>query len=189
MNKVSLLVFGAMGAAIVGWLAVQEHDDTPRPVRSAPSASTSAAAAAPEEMALDLDAGLADADLAVEIEGESDAGGTMPDGSKVPSLEDAPKSVRFGVVLVQYVGAQGAKKAQRGKAEAQKLAAELATMAKSDFEAAVKKGDAGSTAEAGRMFRGILEPAPEYVLFSLAKGQVSDPVDTPRGFWIVKRIE
>ena len=75
------------------------------------------------------------------------------------------------------------------KSKAEKLAAELAITAKSDFEAAVKKGDAGSTDDAGRMFRGILEPAPEYMLFSLQKGQVSDPVDTPRGFWIVKRIE
>jgi hypothetical protein len=39
------------------------------------------------------------------------------------------------------------------------------------------------------MFRGILEPAPEYVLFMLEKDQVSDPVDTPRGLWIVKRLE
>ncbi len=35
----------------------------------------------------------------------------------------------------------------------------------------------------------MLEPAPEYVLFSLPKDGVSDPVDTPRGFWIVHRIE
>jgi parvulin-like peptidyl-prolyl isomerase len=190
MNKVSLLVFGAVGAAIVGWLAVQEHDDTPRPLRTAGSASASAAASsAPPEIALDLDAGFAEANLAGNIEGESDAGGTMPDGSEVPSLDDAPKSLRFGVVLVQYLGAQGAKKAQRNKAEAKKLATGLAAAAQDDFKAAVKKGDPGSTVDAGRMFRGILEPAPEYVLFSLEKGQVSEPVDTARGFWIVKRIE
>jgi hypothetical protein len=27
------------------------------------------------------------------------------------------------------------------------------------------------------------------VLFSLATGAVSDPVETPRGFWIMQRIE
>ena len=37
--------------------------------------------------------------------------------------------------------------------------------------------------------RGVLESAPEYVLFSLPKGGVSEPVDTPRGYWIVQRIE
>ena len=42
---------------------------------------------------------------------------------------------------------------------------------------------------AGRMPRGMLEPAPEFVLFSLPKDGVSDPVDTPRGYWIVRRIE
>ena len=41
----------------------------------------------------------------------------------------------------------------------------------------------------GKISRGFLEPAPEFVLFSLAKDGVSDPVDTPRGFWIVKRNE
>jgi hypothetical protein len=35
----------------------------------------------------------------------------------------------------------------------------------------------------------MLEPAPEFVLFSLPKDGVSAPVDTPRGFWIVHRIE
>jgi hypothetical protein len=36
---------------------------------------------------------------------------------------------------------------------------------------------------------GILEPAPEYVLFTLGVGAVGGPVDTPRGYWIVKRLE
>ena len=37
--------------------------------------------------------------------------------------------------------------------------------------------------------RGNLEPGPDFVLFSLAKGATSDPVDSPRGFLIFKRIE
>jgi parvulin-like peptidyl-prolyl isomerase len=43
--------------------------------------------------------------------------------------------------------------------------------------------------DAGRIPRGVLEPAAEYALFTLSPGAVSDPVETPRGFWIVKRIE
>jgi hypothetical protein len=120
----------------------------------------------------------------------ADAGGALSDGKAVPDLEsEAPKSVVFGVALVGYAGAQGAPPGARSRAEAEKLAGELARLAKDDFKAAVDKGDPGSATNVGRMFRGVLEPAPEYVLFKLGKGDVSEPIDTPRGFWIVKRIE
>jgi len=34
----------------------------------------------------------------------------------------------------------------------------------------------------------VLEPSVEYAVFRLKKGEVSDvPIDTPRGFWVVKR--
>jgi hypothetical protein len=120
-----------------------------------------------------------------------DAGGTLlPSGEPAPGLPaEAPKSVVFGVVLVSYRGAQGALKDARTRDEALALADELATLAQTDFAAAVGRGDQGSLENAGSLPRGVLEPAPEYVLFSLDKGAVSEPVDTPRGFWIVKRIE
>ena len=51
------------------------------------------------------------------------------------------------------------------------------------------RGDSGSIEDLGRVPRGVLEPAPEYVLFTMPAGAVSDPVDTPRGYWIVKRID
>jgi len=122
--------------------------------------------------------------------GASDAGTTLPDGTVPPALTaTAPKSVVFGVILVQYKGAQGAPANARSREEALKLANQIAADAKTDFKAAVAKGDKGSMDNAGRMPRGMLEPAPEYVLFSLPKDGVSEPVDTPRGFWIVKRIE
>ncbi len=95
----------------------------------------------------------------------------------------------FGVILVAYEGAVGAPKGARSRAVALSLAMRLATEAKRDFKAAVAKGDPGSIENAGRMPRGLLEPVPEYVLFSLPKDGVSDPVDTPRGFWIVHRLE
>jgi hypothetical protein len=122
------------------------------------------------------------------------AGGTMFDGSPVPMLPmDAPRSVRFGVVLVSYDGAQPSpsanRQAARQKADARALAVKLVGTAKQDFHAAVQQGDAGSSDDIGRVKLGILEPAPEYVLFTLPIDGVGGPVDTPRGYWIVKRLE
>jgi hypothetical protein len=122
---------------------------------------------------------------------QKDAGGTLLlSGEAPPGLAaEAPKSVVFGVVLVTYRGAQGAPTTARSRDEALKLVKELGELAKTDFKAAVGKGDKGSMDNAGRLPRGVLEPAPEYVLFSLPKGGVSEPVDTPRGYWIVQRVE
>ena len=38
------------------------------------------------------------------------------------------------------------------------------------------------------MDRGTLEPAIEYQLFMLEKGEVANqPIDTPKGYWIARR--
>jgi parvulin-like peptidyl-prolyl isomerase len=118
-----------------------------------------------------------------------DAFDTLPDGRRVPELPaSAPKEVSFGVVVVTYQGAQSAPKDARSKADAKKKAEELIAEAKHDFAAAVARGDQGSTADAGRVPRDVLEPAVEYGLFTLQKGDVSpEPIDTPRGYWIVRR--
>ena len=123
-------------------------------------------------------------------DGGTGAGRKLLSGEEPPPLgPDAPKSVVFGVILVHYKGAQGAPANARSKDEALALAKTLAAEAAQDFKAALAKGDKGSMENAGRIPRGVLEPAPEYVLFSLAKGAVSEPVDTPRGFWVVQRVE
>jgi hypothetical protein len=101
----------------------------------------------------------------------------------------SPKTVRFGVILVQYRGAELAPPNARPKQEAIVLARTLAEGAGTDFKAQVRLGDPGSMDDAGRIPRGVLEPAVEYALFMLPKGGVSAPIDTPRGFWIVRRIE
>lgn len=117
-------------------------------------------------------------------------GTRLADGTPVPPLpEISPKTVKFGVVLVTYRGAQDAPKTARPKADAFVLAKKLAIDAKADFAAAVAQGDSGSVKDLGRVPRGVLEPAPEYALFTMKTGSVSDPIDTPRGFWIVKRTE
>ena len=107
--------------------------------------------------------------------------------SKLPS--DAPSSVVFGVVLVQYRGAQGATATARDRSTALALANDIAAIAKTDFAAAVAKGDPGSAENLGRIPQGIIESAPEAVLFGLKAGQTGGPVDTPRGYWIVRRVE
>jgi hypothetical protein len=138
--------------------------------------------------ALDLDASFEP--IAPREVRDGGAGFTMTDGTPVPPLPaGSPRVVRFGVVLVTYAGAEDAPKNARSKRDAHDLAEKLAAQAKSDFHAAVRRGDEGSLDDVGSMRRGVIEPAPEYVLFSLPVAEVSDPVDTPRGYWIVKRIE
>ncbi len=109
----------------------------------------------------------------------------------VPNLPDsAPKHVTFGVVLFAYAGAQGAGTGAPSKPAALERAQALMSQATTDFGEAVKKGDSGSVANAGRISRGILEPTLEYVLFTLKKGDVfPEPLDTPRGYWILRRID
>jgi hypothetical protein len=110
------------------------------------------------------------------------------DPSSAPLPAGAPKVVSFGVVLVAYKGAQGASAGARSKDEALRVAEDAASKAKTDFAAAVKLGDLGFD-DAGEMPRGVLEPAAEAALFNLAPGEVSAPVDSPRGYYVFKRIE
>ncbi len=121
-------------------------------------------------------------------------GATLFDGSAVPPLPmNAPRQVRFGVVLVSYEGAQpsptSSRVSSRSKGDARALAEKLFAAAQQDFHGAVQQGDAGSSDDVGRVKLGILEAAPEYVLFTLPIDGVGGPIDTPRGFWIVKRLE
>jgi hypothetical protein len=155
----------------------------PRPAKASMAEPAGTAASTPAPVA-SQDAGPSEQDA-----GAGAAFSTLPDGSPVPKLPDsAPKRVSFGVVLFQYRGAQHAGPDARSKPEALKLARETVPLAQRDFAEAVKNGDRGSTADAGSLPRGILEPAPEYVLFTLAPGAVyPEPVDTPRGYWLVRR--
>jgi hypothetical protein len=107
--------------------------------------------------------------------------GAMPTG--------APRAVRLGVVLVQWAGAEGAPGSARAKPDALKRALELAEQAKTDWKAAVKAGDSGSSEDIGRIPRGVLERTTEVAVFSLDKDGVSEPLETPRGYWVVRRVE
>lgn len=162
----------------------------------APIASASASASAAPIGSLAAPLGSAAIASAVETalspeEGSNDGFDVLPDGKKAPPLPDtAPQSVTFGVVQFGYDGAQFANKGSRSKEQAREKARSVVELAQKDFEAAVSKGDRGSRSNVGRMHRGILEPAVEYVLFTLPKATVyGEPIDTPRGYWIIRRID
>ncbi len=184
MKKVALLVFVGFWMIVLGWLSLLGKGDEP-PLPPPPAADAAVAAAD-----ADVDAGSEEpADAAVDA--DVGDGGAMVfglDGGKF-ELGDAPKAITIGVILVQYKGAQGASRKARSKEAARKLASEIAEKAKEDFEAAVKLGDRGSVAKGGKIYRNILRPRLEYTVFSMEKGAVSGPVNTPRGFWIIRRIK
>lgn len=152
-------------------------------VAPAPSASASVPAASSAAPAPSGSAGEEEpATALLPAEDTGDGGRPLPAG--------APASVSFGVVLFTYQGVQFAPAGARSKQEALEKAKSIIEDAKKDFPEAVKKGDRGSTADAGRIPRGVLEPDIELVLFSLDKGAVHpEPLDTPRGYWVVRRVE
>jgi hypothetical protein len=122
--------------------------------------------------------------------GETGPGSHLPDGRPVPPLpEGTPRQVRIGVVIVAFSGAQGTTPGSRSKTDALEIATKLAADAKSDFHAAVLRGDSGSADDVGHIPRGVLELGTEYVVFTMPVGTVSDLLETPRGYWIVKRLD
>jgi hypothetical protein len=208
MQRWATTLVGLAVVVLAVWMVARSYR-APTPIGHDPNAHSSLEAGADEAnapMFALADGGVsAEGDAARLLLSDLVAGGTdrrvdggigvaLPDGTPVPPLPfSAPREVRFGVVLVSYSGAQpsagGGKPASRSRAEARALAAKLLVTSQQDFHAAVQQGDAGSSDDVGRVRRGVLEPAPEYVLFTLAVDSVAGPVDTPRGFWIVKRLE
>jgi parvulin-like peptidyl-prolyl isomerase len=192
MQRTTTVIVGlsfVLAIALLGTLARSPAEKTTKTAPSAAAPVVSAASAAP---VVEAPPAMSAAELQLPEDVPNPSGfDQLPDGSKAPPLPDsAPQTVRFGVVLVNYRGAQFAGVDSRDKAEAQKRALAVIADAKKDFAAAASKGDRGSTADAGRIPRGILEPAVEYALFMLPKGEVyPQPIDTPRGFWVIRRID
>lgn len=183
VQRWSSILVGAAVVAVVGWLTLEQ-----RPRRRAEvdgAAPTAPATGAPAEAA----SGAAPSAPAVETEGGAELAlpSLFGDGGSLPS--GAPRTVHLGVVLVQFAGAEGASSSARAKRDAFEEAEKLAALAKTDFKKAVKDGDTGSSEDIGRIPRGVLDPRTEVTVFSLAPGAVSDVLETPKGYWIVKRIE
>ncbi len=187
-----------LGVGVLALCVALAFFATPKQKSVAPAPSSSAdesSSAATTSAALDggsLDLGAVTlGDQATDRTNGTGPGYKMIDGSPVPALsESAPRTVEFGVVMIAYAGAESAPKNARSKADALRARQKArGPTPRPISKAPCKRGDNGSADNLGAMQRGVLEPAPEYVLFSLPVGGVSDVVDTPRGFWIVRRIE
>jgi len=109
-------------------------------------------------------------------------------GDAAPLASGAPRQVIFGVALIWYRGAQSAPVDARSKEDATKLATSIAEQAKKDFAGALERADSGFE-NAGSIQQSVLEAPAEAVLFSLGVGEVGGPVDSPRGFYVFRRIE
>ena len=190
MQRWASILLGLCVVVLAAWVTFK---DVGRPKKEGAQLMFDAAGVIPSLPPFGIDAGDLLADLPPYSGPETRDGGVgnrMPDGTPVPPLPPgAPRVVVFGVVLVQYKDAEGALPTMRSKHDALDLAIKLAGDARGDFHGAVRRGDDGSSDNVGRIQRGILELAVEYFLFTLPVGQVSDPIDTPRGYWIVKRLE
>ncbi len=161
-----------------------------------PRADAGDAAAAAGPLDGSADAALEAATLApAEVAAEADHVLDVPSAEEADASPAfvlparAPKSVHCGVILVTFAGAQGAAANARSREDAIALADKLAAEARTNFKAAAGHGDSGSADDIGRIPRGVLEKNLEFALFTLPAGGVSDPVETPRGFWIAKRLE
>jgi len=189
MHRWTSLAFGLLFVAAVVGIVLASR--LPEPQLAVASASAPASSPPPvsSETPVAVDAGAPD-----EVESASarkSAFRTLPDGGPVPKLaESAPQSIELGIVLFQYRGAQNASSDSRTRDEAKRKAEQLIELAKEDFDEAVKLGDPGSLASAGTIPRNVLEPVVEYTVFNLEPGALhTEPLDTPRGFWIVRRLK
>lgn len=185
MQRWASILIGVAVIGLIGWMTVEQTVNPKRETKTTKSDGEPDASAPPS------DAGApereVESDASTTLIGELSAGTVDGGPSSLPT--GAPKQVKIGVVLVQWRGAEGALTSTRSKADALARAQQIATDAKGDFRRAVTQGDPGSSEDIGRIPRGVLDPRTEAAVFSLASKEVSDVLETPRGYWIVKRID
>ena len=125
-----------------------------------------------------------------------DLSGLEVDPSRaVVSPEPRPDRVAVSHVLIAYTGAQGAGVHNRmSRLQARKRADHLLTVARArnqDFTALSRRfsddSASGANGDLGVVMPGQLHPALEKAVFQLDLGQVSDVVESPRGFHILMR--
>jgi len=106
-----------------------------------------------------------------------------------------PEEIGASHILISYKGAERSE-ATRSKEEARALAEEVLAKARedgADFAALARQYSDGPTAQnggdLGTFGRGKMAPAFEEAAFKLEVGQISDIVETPFGFHIIKRTK
>ncbi|MGH7436314.1 MAG: peptidylprolyl isomerase [Polyangiaceae bacterium] len=120
-----------------------------------------------------------------------------PEAAPAASASPAPDTIIAQHILVAYKTAKRAPKGvTRSKADAKARAAEALAKIKAgtSFEDAVKEysDDAGSAdrlGSVGKFHRADMDPAFSDAAFALRPGQVSDVVETPFGFHVIKRTQ
>lgn len=175
---------GAIVVFIAGWMTSSLFQGSKKAQRDCAEEVAAATTTAIADAASEAASGAVIEDAGAPLEeADADAGDwlTLP--------KDAPRSVRLGVVLVEFAGAEGASKAAPAKSDAAARAAALLETARTSFSEAVRKGDPGSADDIGRIPRGVLDPSTEATVFRLKTADVSGVLETPRGYWIVKRID
>src|SRR5262245_3417335 len=140
MQRWTAVLFAALMAAALA-LVVMKGGGRAKPAPQIADAGVDAATSEPGTDAgtTSSDAGPDPLDPPIAPTPGVDAGGTLLlSGEPPPELPaDAPKEVTWGVILVQYRGAQGALTAPgntRSRDEALALARQLAADAKTDFK-------------------------------------------------------
>jgi hypothetical protein len=194
IQRWSSIAVGAATVVLAGYLTVESTNAKPRRDPAAQlsdagsdastSTSSQTASADASANAIDFDAAVVAMDLESGLPSSLSLG---LDAAALPA--SGPRTVKVGVILVSWQGAENAGTNTRPKGEAMTKAQELAALAKTDFRRAVTQGDPGSAEDIGRIPRGTLDPRTESVLFTLPSGEVSDVIETPRGYWIVKRLD
>jgi parvulin-like peptidyl-prolyl isomerase len=120
-----------------------------------------------------------------------------PEAAPAASASPAPDTIIAQHILVAYKTAKRAPKGvTRSKADAKARAAEALAKIKAgtSFEDAVKEysDDAGSAdrlGSVGKFHRTDMDPAFSDAAFALRPGQVSEVVETPFGFHVIKRTQ
>ncbi len=117
-----------------------------------------------------------------------------PTPSPAPAPAEAEEKIAASHILVGFTGAMRAR-SKRSKEEAQKLASQIAARAKKgeDFAELAKKHSEGPSAPRGGQLnefsrQQMVKPFAD-AAFALKVGQISDPVETPFGFHIIKRTK
>jgi peptidyl-prolyl cis-trans isomerase NIMA-interacting 1 len=121
----------------------------------------------------------------------------LPEASPPTQLAAAPDAIIAQHILVAYRGAKRAPKGvTRTKAQAKVRAGEALAKVRggAPFEDVVKEysDDAGSAdrlGSVGKFRREDMDPAFSAAAFALRVGQVSDVVQTPFGFHVIKRTQ